>query len=117
MDLWFFLSSYSREAREIALSLRTLVLDVFPGAMEQVDSKSKIIAYYLEKSNKSLVCAISPHFKYVNLIFANGTQISDPTNLLFGTGKCVRHVKITSESETINPELRKLLMQAWKLSY
>ncbi len=112
-----FLAAYSREAREIALSLRTLVLDVFPDAIEQIDPKSGIISYGFDRTNSGLVCVIAPHLKHVNLMFSRGTQISDPSKLLDGTGKYARHVKIRSEEETQNPALRGLLEKATKLDY
>jgi hypothetical protein len=109
-----FLAAYSREAREIALCLRILVLDVFPNALEQIDPKSGIIAYGFEKTYKDPVCAIAPHMKHVNLIFSKGAQLPDPSKLLSGTGKQARHVKIRSEAETENPAFRMLLEEAIK---
>ena len=115
-ELDAFLSQYSREAREISLSLRTLILDVFPSAIEQIDPKSGIIAYgFTRNSYKGLVCAIQPHMKHVNLMFSKGTQLPDPSKLLVGTGKQARHVKFRSEAEIQNPALRKLLEEAMKL--
>jgi hypothetical protein len=111
-----FLASYSRESREIALSLRKLVLDVFPDAVEQIDPKSGIIAYGFDRTCNGLVCAIAPHMKHVNLMFSNGTQFPDSSKLLDGTGKQARHVKIRSEVETENPALRLLVQEAVKLS-
>ncbi len=117
-ELDAFLSMYSREAREMALCIRALILEGFPNAAEQIDPKSGIIAYRLSgKSYKSLVFAIAPHMKHVNLMFSKGTQIPDPTNLLVGTGKQARHVKIRSEEQTQNPALRKLLQESLKLEY
>ncbi len=117
-ELDAFLAMYSREAREMALCIRTLVLEVFPNAVEQIDPKSSIIAYsYYRKSYKGLVFAIAPHMKHVNLMFSKGTQVPDPTNLLVGTGKQARHVKIKSEEQTQNPALRNLLQEALKLDY
>ncbi len=112
-----FLAAYSREAREIALCLRQLVLDVFPNALEQIDPKSGIIAYGFDKTFKSQVCAIAPHMKHVNLMFSKGAQLPNPYKLLSGTGEQARHVKIRSEAETENPALRVLLREALKLSY
>jgi hypothetical protein len=113
-----FLASYSREAREITLCLRKLVLDVFPDAVEQIDSKSGITAYgFDEKSYNGLVCAFAPHMKHVNLMFSKGAEIPDPSKLLNGTGKLARHIKIKSEAETENPALRLLLQEALKLNY
>ncbi|MFB3890054.1 MAG: DUF1801 domain-containing protein [Candidatus Bathyarchaeia archaeon] len=111
-----FLAQYSREAREIALCLRALVLEVFPDALEQIDPKSGIIAYEYSKTLEGLVCAIAPHMKHVNLMFSKGAQLSDPSRLLEGTGRQARHVKLRSEAETQNPALRQLLEEALKLT-
>ncbi len=116
-ELDIFLAQYSREAREISLCLRKLVLEVFPEALEQIDPKSGIIAYGVNKTYKGVVCAIAPHMKHVNLMFSRGTTLPDPAKLLVGTGKQARHVKITSEAETENPALRQLLQEAIKLGY
>jgi len=109
-----FLASYSREAREIALCLRKLVLDVFPRAVEQIDPKAGIIAYGINKTETGLVCAIAPHMKYVNLLFSRGASLHDEAKMLVGTGKQARHVKIKSEAETENPALRLLLKEAFQ---
>ena len=101
-----FLSSYSREAREIALCLRKLVLDVFPQAIEQIDPKSGIITYGFNKTTSGFVCAIAPHMKYVKLLFSRGVSLHDEAKMLVGTGNQARHVKIKSEAETENPDIR-----------
>jgi hypothetical protein len=115
-ELDTFLAQYSREAREIALCLRKMVLEVFPEALEQIDPKSGIIAYGFGKTYSGLVCAIVPHMKHVNLMFSKGATLPDPAKLLVGTGKQARHFKIKSEADTENPELRILLEEAVKLS-
>jgi len=112
-----FLASYSREAREIALCLRTLVLNVFLGAAERIDPRAGIIAYNRGNAEKEWFFAISPHMKYVNLLFSKGALIPDPSKLLVGSGKQTRHVKIKSEAETQNPALRLLLEKALKLGF
>jgi len=114
-DLDAFLANYSREAREMALCLRSLVLDVFPQTIEIIDQKSGIIAYGYNSTYKGLVCAIQPHMKHVNLMFSQGTRLPDPEKLLVGTGKQARHVKITGEDQTLNPALRRLLEEAVRL--
>ncbi len=111
-----FLAQFSRETRENVLCLRSLILDVFPSASEQIDEKSKLIAYgFGGKGYKSLVFAIMPHMKHVNLMFSKGAKLPDPTGLLSGTGKHARHVRITSEAETLNPALRQLLQDAFQV--
>jgi hypothetical protein len=115
-DIDAFLSQYSRESREMALCLRTLILDVFPRSIEIINPKSGIIAYGYNRTTKGLVCAIQPHMKHVNLMLSQGAKLPDPTKLLAGTGKQARHVKITSEEQTQNPALRALLEEALRLN-
>jgi len=45
----------------------------------------------------------------VNLQLANGALLDDPTGLLEGTGKRVRHVKLRSVDDVERPQLRNLL--------
>jgi hypothetical protein len=112
-----FLASYSREAREIALCLIVLVLEVFPEAVEQIDPKTGVIAYGFAKTYEGLVCAIAPHMKHVNLMFSRGATLPDHAKMLVGTGKQARHVKVKSEAETENPALKQLLEEAIKLGH
>ena len=111
-----FLALYSREAREIALCLRTLVLSVFPDATEKIEPRAAIIAYIRGKAAKEFVFAISPHMKHVNLLLSHGAKIPDPHRLLVGSGEVARHVKIKSEAETQNPALQLLLEKALRAS-
>jgi len=113
-----FLALYSRETRENVLCLRNVILEFFPTAKERIDSKSRLIAYsFAPKAEKNLVFAIMPHMKHVNLMFSKGSQTPDPEGLLIGTGKQVRHIKITSEADTQNPAFQQLLKEALKLNY
>ncbi len=116
-ELDAFLSSYSREAREIVLCLRITVLGVLLGAEEKVDSKAKQITYKMGGlSEDRWVCAIVPHMKHVNLIFSRGAELPDYSGLLVGTGKEARHVRLKSEEETQSLELQALLEEAKKLA-
>ena len=111
-----FLAHYSPGIREIALKARALIQSVIPGAIEQVDATSKIIAYGYARDYKSLICAIAPQKSYVNLMFARGAELPDPAGLLEGTGKRARHVKLKSPAEVENPAVRTLMMEAVRLA-
>ncbi len=113
-----FLALYSREAREIALCLRKVILEVSKKANERIEFKAKMVTYGYGRNGADLgwVCAIAPHLKHVNLIFSDGAQIPDPEKLLKGRGKRARRVYFKSEVETANPALRVLLKNAIELS-
>ncbi len=107
-----FLASYNDEVCEIALRTRALVLAVFPGAIEQLDIPAKIIGYGITRTYAGLVCAIAPQRTYVNLMFAQGTTLPDPEQILEGTGKRARHVKLQSADDVEKPAVRTLLAAA-----
>lgn len=100
-----FLSSYTPQVKE-------LVQKTTPNALEIVDAPSKIIAYAYSPKYADLICAIAPYKTYLNIIFSRGTQLSDPTQLLAGTGKRARHVKIDNVQSIENPALQALINQA-----
>ena len=50
---------------------------------------------------------------HVNVGFFRGAELSDPSNLLEGTGKFMRHVKIRSESQVDATALMKLIETAY----
>jgi hypothetical protein len=106
------LSAYSAEIQELAWQARGLILDMMPGALEQVDPSSKLIAYGYGRRYADLICAIALYKNYVNLMFSRGVELPDPEKLLVGTGKRARHVKLTTAADVANPALRALVVAA-----
>jgi hypothetical protein len=51
---------------------------------------------------------------YVNLGFFFGTDLADPSHVLEGTGKRMRHVKIRSIKEAGALSLPALVQDAWR---
>jgi hypothetical protein len=112
MDLEAFLATYSQDVRELALRVRTLIRDVMPTAIEQLDPPANLIAYGVDRTYKGLICGITLHKAHVNLMFAKGSQLPDPHGLLTGTGKWARHVKIQRPADVDAPAVRALLEAA-----
>jgi hypothetical protein len=50
---------------------------------------------------------------HVNVGFFRGAEIADPSGLLEGTGKFMRHVKLSSERDIDSSALRKLIETAY----
>ena len=50
--------------------------------------------YWLPEISRRNICYIAPHSNYVRLGFFNGATMPDPQNLLEGTGKKLRHIKV-----------------------
>ena len=103
-----FLDSYRAEVRELALGLRALVREVVPDASEKLHRPWKTIAYGRTRK----FCAVSPHQAWVNLQFHAGATLEDPAGLLEGTGKSMRHVRISTPTDLENDSISILLRQA-----
>lgn len=57
-------------------------------------------------------CYIAVHRDHINLGFNYGSELPDPTQLLGGPGKLLRHRKITTPEALDNPALLHLLQAA-----
>lgn len=104
-----FLKGYSPQVREIAVKARETIFSVLPNATEKVYPGWKVIQYGTDAGMKNVFAAISPLRERVNLGLANGAELPDPEGLLEGTGKGIRHVKLTSADAAATPAVRALL--------
>ena len=107
-----FLTPYSPMVQALALKLRTLIREIMPDAIEQFDPPAHLIGYGLDCTYKGLICGIMLHTAHINLMFARGTELPDPEDLLVGTGKRARHVTIRQEADLERPGVRTLLVAA-----
>jgi hypothetical protein len=55
---------------------------------------------------RDLLFAIIPHKAHVNLQLADGVDLPNPANLIEGTGKRIRHVKVRSAEMAGSQALR-----------
>lgn len=114
-DLDDFLAPYTPAVQDLARRARELVLAVMPDAIEQFDPSARLIGYGFDRTYRGLICGIALQRGYINLMFARGTELPDPTGLLTGTGKRARHVKIQQPADLAAPGLLVLLEAALAL--
>jgi hypothetical protein len=107
-----FLKGYPPPVREIAVKARETILSVFPEATEKVYPGWKVIQYGAGAGMKDVFAVISPQRERVNLGLANGAELPDPEGLLEGSGKGIRHVKLTSPDAAGAPAVRELVKGA-----
>ncbi len=105
-----YLDKYNPEMGKIAMKLRSLILEMFPDMNEVI--KWKNLVY----ENNGHVCAILIHKAHINLEFMRGTEIKDPENLLEGTGKKMRHIKIKEESDIDSEYIKNLIEESIQLN-
>jgi hypothetical protein len=82
--------------REIEEALRVAIKTEYPTLLERVDFGNKLIAYGTSMQMRDLLFAIIAHREHVNLQLADGAHLPDPTGIVEGTGKRIRHIKVRS---------------------
>jgi Domain of unknown function (DU1801) len=114
-DLAGLLEPHAPVVRDVFGALRTLARDVMPDATEQVDLPDRLLAYGFGPPGgirtRGLAVALMPHAAHVNVQLADGAQLDDPTGIVEGTGKRIRHVKCRSLDDAARPALRALLTE------
>ncbi len=97
----------------IATALRALIIELDAEVVEVAWSRQRIAGYGVGPRKMSEHYAyIAPQKRHVNLGLNRGALVPDPSGLLEGTGRAMRHVKVRSEAEVHRPELRAILVAA-----
>ena len=111
-EIGSFLAPCAPNVHAIALKVREVILQVTPDLIEEVDLPAKLIGYSRDRTYKGTICVIMPLKAAVNLGFARGIDLPDPSGLLAGTGKRARHVKLAQIEDVDQPALRTLIEAA-----
>jgi Domain of unknown function (DU1801) len=105
--------SYAAPIPALALASRSLILDVFPRAVEVVWAQQRTAGYGTgPKKRTEQFCWLAPFAKHVVFGFYYATELPDPEGLLEGTGRLMRHVKIRRPEDLERPALRALVVAA-----
>ena len=118
-ELKQFLARYDEAIRSLALGLRTIVLQELAPCHEYIfEMRSKVVLLYgaSERVISDGICSIGVFRRHVTLTFVEGVDLHDPGQLLRGTGKTMRHLRIASAAELDRRELREFLQQARALA-
>jgi hypothetical protein len=112
-DLDALLEPLTPAVRQVFVSLAGLVREVVPDATEQLDMPDRLLAYGFGPAGgmrlRDFAIGLIPHAKYVNVQLADGALLDDPSGIVEGTGKRIRHVKCRSLDDVRRPALRPLL--------
>jgi hypothetical protein len=114
-DLATLLEPHTPAIRSVFSAVRELAREVMPDAQEQVDLPDRLLAFGFGQSGgvrmRGLAVALIPHAAHVNVQLADGAQLPDPTGIVEGTGKRIRHVKCRSVEDVGRPALRELIAE------
>ncbi len=103
------LARHGPTVQAVARALRDLIRREFEGAVERVDFGNRLLAYGRSMKMRDLTFAVVPHSAHVNLQLADGVDLPDPTDIVEGTGKRIRHVKIRSVEQAASPPVREIV--------
>lgn len=105
---------YDPAIRKLALELRQLVLEVMAPCHENIyDAYSAVaIGYGSSDRLSDGICHIAVYSTNVNLGLNFGATLDDPAGILEGSGKQIRHIRISSPEDLARPELKLYLQRA-----
>jgi len=100
--------------RDLALATRALVFEEASDSSELIyDAYNAVASGYTFTGRPSdAFIHIAVYAKWVNLGFNRGSQLQDPFNMLQGSGRWVRHIRISELDDLKQPALRALVRAA-----
>jgi hypothetical protein len=108
-----FLSAYDPHIADLALALREIILDTAPEASESVYQVYTVAVWFgFSGKMKDMFCYIATSAKHVNLGFPHGSTLPDPSKVLEGDGKAMRHVKFRTLDDLERPFVRRYIQAA-----
>jgi hypothetical protein len=116
-DFATFLTSYPKEIQDIVRAARQLILELVPGAVEEVDARTAVIGFGYGPGYKDMVCTLILSKSGVKLGLVGGAALPDPHRLLEGSGKVHRYIPLGRPADLRRPGVRPLLratLAAWR---
>jgi hypothetical protein len=97
----------------LARRAQAIIEEVMPDVVKVAWPTQAIIGYGVgPKKMSEQFCYIAMLTMRINLGFYYGADLDDPKNLLEGTGKALRHIKISELEQLENPAVRNLIQAA-----
>jgi len=103
------LERYPAEVGRLARAVRSFILKCVPDAEESVDGSAPVVAYGYGTGYKGMICTLILSKTGVKLGVAYGATLSDPKQLLEGSGKLHRFVPLRTAADLTRPGLTALL--------
>lgn len=93
--------------------LREYILEIYPDSNELLYHTHALTAVFsISEKLSDAFCMIPIYTNHLNLGFNKGTRISDPHQLLTGTGNLIRHIPIAAPAAYRNKKVKALLQSA-----
>jgi hypothetical protein len=101
------------KASKLGLHIRSVILDVIPGAEEVVDEKASLLAYMVGEGYKGTVVVLRHSRTGWSIGFYRGRGLPDPNGLLSGNGRSHAVVNIAGRADADSEALKTLLREAF----
>ena len=105
-----FIEKLEKDKKEIAIDLRTIVLKIAPKSKQ--DIKWGALVFF---KGERAFCGIMPYSKYISVIFDRGSEINDSNNILEGSGKKMKHIKIFNMDDIKDKNVKYYIEESFQL--
>ncbi|MFK7785303.1 MAG: DUF1801 domain-containing protein [Crocinitomicaceae bacterium] len=103
----------AEELQPIIIRLRDIIFEVDPNTCEVVRLGDRAATFGVgPKKMLEGYAYIMPHKKWINLGFFKGALLADKSDLMEGTGKSLRHIKVHRLDDANQSEIKKLVTLA-----
>ena len=110
MDLEPWLNGIRAEHRDVAARLIELIRQAGPEFEEAIKWKTPCFS-----AGGALRCFVADYPKHVHLGFFNGASIKSNSDLLEGSGKQMRHVKVVELNDELERRLTEMVRESASL--
>lgn len=98
---------------ELFTDAREFLLEIYPDCNELLYHTHALTAVFsISERLSDAFCALPIYTNHINLAFNKGTLIDDPSQLLTGTGRLIRHIPIGCPTDYRNKEVRAIVRSA-----
>ena len=104
-----FIRQAAPSVRPVLRQLRKLVLEALPGAEEEIKWGRPVY------SLRGIVCYLAAAADHASLGFYRGVELDDPSGILEGGGKKLRHLKVYKQNDIQDSAFSHLLREAARL--
>ncbi|MFK7952302.1 MAG: DUF5655 domain-containing protein [Ekhidna sp.] len=112
-DFRYWLDMKEQSLIDLYKELRSFILELYPESNELLYHTHALTSVYtISEKLSDGFCMIPIYSNHLNLGFHKGTLISDPENLLQGTGKLIRHIPIIAKEDFQNESVKSLIQSA-----
>lgn len=113
-----FIDAYSPEVAAIARATLAKLRRRLPGAIELVydNYNALAIAFGPTERTSEAILSLTLYPRWVSVFFVRGTALPDPTRLLRGSGKAIRHIVLDKAGDLDDEAVRTLIAAAVEAS-